>query len=203
MMDLFFYHTPLFSQTVLTLDWLVHSHRTTECSLIFLWFQFCDLFFHCSNLGDDPAKQVREAVAQVIGIMACICNYSTDTSTKDSPPTVQASFLNGSKQFGSGHDQVGFTCLECDGASNSIRGGNYCQDAAPGGDKGVVAPLTTFQPLFGKLLFNETSESVQVGFFLIAFFSWAGVWPSYTNFISSVGWVPSLEGQYHLTMLSR
>jgi hypothetical protein len=25
--------------------------------------------------------------------------------------------------------------------------------------------------LFGKLLFNETSESVQVGFFLIAFFS--------------------------------
>jgi hypothetical protein len=188
----------------LFLPWtVVHSHRTTECSLIFLWCQFCDLFFHCSNLGDDPAKQVREAVAQVIGIMACICNYSTDSSTKDSPPTVQASFLTGSKQFGSAHDRVGFTCLECDGASDSIRGGNYCQDAALIGDKGVVAPLATFQPLFGKLLFNETSESVQVGFFFIAFFSWAGVWPSYTDFISSVGWVPGLEGRDHLTMLIR
>jgi hypothetical protein len=66
---------------------------------------FCEVIF---NLGDDPATQVREAVAQVIGIMACICNYSTDSSTKDSPPTVQASFLNGSKQFGSAHDRVGF-----------------------------------------------------------------------------------------------
>lgn len=97
--------------------------------------------------AENCSDQVREAVAQNLGLMACICSLANVGTTEGdlSTPTLEE-----------------FACPQCDGQGTAI---TIVQVA--GCEKIKLAPLLLWQPMFTKLLLKEASERVQVSCALI------------------------------------
>ncbi|CAM6089350.1 unnamed protein product [Calypogeia fissa] len=109
--------------------------------------QFCDTI---GRLGRDDAEQVRDAVAAIIGVMACIhhSTFSSQFPERDQNPGVQL--------------KPAFVCSLCNDREST--GQNIITLSGPRERQDYFSPLALWQHLFNDLLFKETSEQVQVSF---------------------------------------
>lgn len=105
------------------------------------------LFIDCRANAENSSADVREAVAQTLGVMACIFNLSNNTTAE-----------NG-EQLRPKLEEV--ICPVCDkGMPNPTATREL--SSHEGVNCNTLTPLTIWQPLFAKLLLNESSERVQV-----------------------------------------
>lgn len=105
------------------------------------------LFIDYRACAENSSDDVREAVAQTLGVMACIFTLSNNTTAE-----------NG-EQLRPKLEEV--ICPACD---KGMPNPTATRELSPheGVNCNTLTPLTIWQPLFAKLLLNESSERVQV-----------------------------------------
>ncbi|KAJ7539120.1 hypothetical protein O6H91_11G077400 [Diphasiastrum complanatum] len=111
---------------------------------------FCELLMH---LQDDKSVEVQEALAQVVGLMACICAANITDSSNE----------NLSRQ----NRSTGFLCSKCDNivSAEAISPPQYAEKEKENSNEVVSWSLYgLWQPLFTSFLSHDAIPYVQVTF---------------------------------------
>lgn len=105
------------------------------------------LFLHSRSLAQQSSVQVREAVAQTVGIMACIYSQC---------------YLKSTEVDQSLQEFDGFVCAECNKGKSHSKTSILSKEEGSSNEIIKPALLVLWQPLLSKLSLEEVSERVQV-----------------------------------------